>query len=138
MKMSPVLAKRASFHSEVIPIIEKARDESDWFMAIVFSAIQLERYGYFILKKHLESMEVQYEQKVLEFLPLSSIALFLVALGKITSPEYQTIIAVNHARNDFMHRRDVKQFAHGEQAKNQYTPLVNRTIKILTKKLGTW
>jgi len=58
-----------------------------------------------------------------------------LGINKITFKEYKTMIQINTERNNFMHRREVKQFAHGQQAKEKYTPLVNEAIRILREKL---
>jgi len=121
-----------------IPIMEKARDDPDWFKAIVFSAIQLERHGYLTIKEYLGSIDVNAKliEKLLERKHLYEIAEYLLTIGKINNKEFRTIKAINKERNNFIHRREVKQFAHGEQAKIKYKPLVNEAIRILKEKLN--
>ena len=127
------------WESNPIPIIERARDNLDWFQAVVFSAIQLERFGYFAIKDHLKSLKIDSDKNIvksfLDHLYLPQIALFLLGINKLTFEEYKTMIQINTERNNFMHRREVKHFAHGQQAKEKYTPLVNEAMKVLKEKL---
>ena len=126
------------WESNPIPIIQRALDKPDWFQAVVFSAIQLERHGYLTIKEYLESLDVNAKliEKLLERKHLYQIAEYLLTIGKIRNKELRTIKAINQERNNFMHRREVKQFAHGEQAKIKYLPLVNQAIRILREKLN--
>lgn len=121
-----------------IPIMEKARDDSDWFKAITFSAIQLERHGYFAIKEYFESLNVDVKliDKILKRIHLFQIAEYLLAIGKIDSEEYQAIININEERNKFMHRRETKRFASAIDADVKYKPLVNEAIKILKEKFS--
>jgi len=121
-----------------IPIIEDARDNSDWFKAVVFSAIQLERHGYFAIKEYFESLNVDAKliDKILKRIHLFQIAEYLLAIGKINSEEYQAIIDINEERNNFMHRRETKRFARGKYADNKYKPIVNQAIRILKEKFN--
>jgi len=121
-----------------IPIMEKARDDSDWFKAIVFSAIQLERHGYFAIKEYFEDLDVNAEliDKILKRIHLHQIAEYLLAIGKINSEECETIKRINEERNKFMHRRETKRFASAIDADVKYKPLVNEAIRILKVKLN--
>jgi hypothetical protein len=119
-----------------IPIIERAIDDRDWFKAIVFSAIQLERYGYFVVKEYLESLDVDYNEDILEHLHLSQIALLLLTIEKINTTEYKAIMEINTERNKFMHRRVTKRFQRGKDADRKYKPLANKAIRILREKLN--
>ena len=121
-----------------IPIMEKARDDLDWFKAILFSAIQLERHGYFAIKEYFESLNVDAKliDKILKRIHLFQIAEYLLAIGKINGEECETIKQINEERNKFMHRREIKGFARGTEADNKYKPLVNEAIRILKEKFN--
>ena len=121
-----------------IAIMEKARDDRDWFKAVVFSAIQLERHGYFAIKEYFESLKVDAKliDKILKRIHLFQIAEYLLAIGKIDSEECQAIIDINEERNKFMHRRETKNFARGTHADRKYEPLVNEAIGILMKRFS--
>jgi hypothetical protein len=121
-----------------IPIIQDARDKSDWFKAVVFSAIQLERHGYFAIKEYFEDLDVNAEliDKILKRIYLPQIAEYLLAIGKINSEECETIKRINEERNKFMHRRETKRFASAISADVKYKPLVNEAIRILEEKLN--
>ncbi len=121
-----------------IPIIQRALDKPDWFQAVVFSAIQLERHGYLAIKEYFESLNVDAKliDKILERIHLFQIAEYLLAIGKINSEEYRAIIDINKERNKFMHRRETKRFARGKYADNKYKPLVNEAIRILKEKFN--
>ncbi|MCK4483117.1 hypothetical protein KAU55_07790 [Candidatus Bathyarchaeota archaeon] len=121
-----------------IPIIEDARDKSDWFKAVVFSAIQLERHGYFAIKEYFESLNVDAKliDIILKRIHLFQIAEYLSTIGKIDSEEYRAIIDINEERNKFMHRRQTKNFARGTHADRKYKPLVNEAIRILKEKFN--
>jgi len=130
--MAPVILSQGP-----IPKIEEARDRSNWFEAILLSAIHLERYGYFAIEEHLKSLRVKYRKKDLKNLHLASIGLFLLAIKRIDDNDYRQILKVNGIRNKFMHRRDVYKFKPtiGPKAKEEYEPLVNEAIRILAEKL---
>jgi len=121
-----------------IPIMERARDDRNWFKAIVFSAIQLKRYGYLAIKEYFEHLKVNAEvvDKLLKRIHLIQIAEYLLAIGKINSEEFETIKQINEERNSFMHRRDTKRFQRGKDADRKYKPLVNKAIRILEEKLN--
>lgn len=121
-----------------IPIIERVIDDRDWFKAVVFSAIQLERYGYLAIKEYFESLKVDAKliDKILKRIHLFQIAKYLLAIGKIDSEEYRAIIEINEERNKFMHRRETKDFAYGRHADRKYNPLVNEAIRILMKRFS--
>lgn len=126
----------AWYDTAQLSILEKAREESDWFTAIVLSATQLERHGYLATKEYLESLNVNSEltNKLLERRHLREIAEYLLAIGKIDNQEYNIIKRINEERNKFLHRRD-KRYARGEEAQKKYNPLVNEAIRILKEKL---
>jgi hypothetical protein len=127
------------WESNPIPIIKRALEKSDWFQAVVFSAIRLERFGYFTIKEHLESLKISPDKEIIKnflvHLYLPQIALFLLGIQKIDTKEYKTMIKINDERNKFIHHREVKQFAHGQQAQTKYKPLVNEVMRILSEKL---
>ena len=103
-----------------IPKIEEARDKQEWFNAIVLSAIQLERHGYFKIKKHFESLKLKYRKDDLENLSLPEIALFLLALEKIEPNDYNKMLDINRVRNKFVHHRETYKFSVGTKAKDEY------------------
>lgn len=123
-----------------IPVIEEAKNKSDWPQAIVLSAIHLERYGYFAVKEHLESLGINCNEKslkeVMEYLHLNEIALFLLAVKRIDYNEFLKIRQINSIRNKFMHRRETYNYKIGTRAKREYEPLVNEAIRILKEKLN--
>lgn len=118
--------------------IDKAREESDWFTAIVLSATQLERHGYLALKEYLESLKLNPKliEKLLNRKHLSQIAEYLKAIEKIDNVEYETIKTINEERNKFLHRRETKAYARGKEAKEKYEPLVNEAIRILKERFS--
>ena len=128
--MTPV-----DWYTAAITRIEEARDKQEWFSAIVLSAIQLERHGYIKLKRHLQSAKINYRKGDLENLNLPEIALFLLALKKIEADDYNKMLDINRVRNKFIHRRETYKFSVGTKAKDEYEPLVNEAIRILSEKL---
>jgi hypothetical protein len=121
-----------------IPIIEQAIEDRDWFKAIVFSAIQLERHGYLAIKEYLENLNVDSDliEKILERIHLYKIAECLLIIKRIDGEEFETIKKLNEERNNFMHRRETKRFAWGKQADKKYQPLALEAIRILREKLN--
>jgi hypothetical protein len=119
-------------------MIEQARDNANWFDSILLSSIQLERHGYFAIKKHLESLKLKVKKDDLEKLHLVSIGLFLLALQKFDERDYADVCKINSVRNKMMHRRDAYKFSptFGQKAKEEYEPLVNGAIRILEERLG--
>jgi hypothetical protein len=130
------MAKMAWYDTAQLAVLEKAKDDLDWFTAVVLSSIQLERHGYLMIKEHLESLEVDFRKDILEKLSLSQIALFLLAIRKIDSNEYGTIMEINSERNKFMHRREAKRYARGAEARKKYDPLIEEAIRILKEKFN--
>jgi len=130
------MAKMAWYDTAQLAVLEKAKDDLDWFTAVVLSSIQLERHGYLMIKEHLESLEVDFRKDILEKLSLSQIALFLLAIRKIDSNEYGTIMEINSERNKFMHRREAKRYARGAKARKKYDPLIEEAIRILKEKFN--
>ena len=132
------MARMAWYDTAQISKLEKARNESDWFTAIVLSATQLERHGYLEIKEYLESLNVNSRliDRLLEKTYLSQIAGYLLAIKKIDEKEYRTVMKINDARNKFLHRRKEEKFERGAKAKGEYEPLVNEAIRILKEKLS--
>jgi len=118
--------------------IEKAKKESDWFTAIVLSAVQLERHGCLEIKEYLENLNVKSEliDRILKRKYLYEIAEYLMVIGKIDSEECKTIKTVNEERNNFIHRRGEERFKRGLEAKDKYAPLIDDAIRILKEKLN--
>jgi hypothetical protein len=128
------------WESDPIPEIQKYRDKSDWFQAIVYSAIQLERFGYFAIRENIEhelkdKNSLREIDKVLNRMYLRQISDFLLGIGRINKEEHKTIITINEARNTFMHQRELKKYVTGKKAEDRYKPLVNEAIRILKDKL---
>lgn len=113
-----------------------AKGKSNWFNPVVFSAMMLERFGYFTIEKHLKSKNVDSKQieKMFGKASLREIAKCLLLIRKITYEEWKAICNINSHRNYFLHRKEVN-FLRGEEAKEKYTPLVKEAIRILRKKL---
>ena len=125
------------WESDPIPKIQRALDSSDWFQAVVFSAIQLERFGYYAILDCFESLkpkEGEILAEILEPLSLSEIADSLEKIGKINHEEYCTVMMINDERNKFVHQRQIPKFARAK-ARTKYLPLVKDAIAILCYRL---
>ena len=132
------------WESDPIDTIEQARDKPDWFQAIVMSAVQLERFGYFAIVNRIESflklenkndndLSLIYES--LDHLYLPQIGKLLFRFEMIGNREKGKIMKLNETRNFFVHQRYKKKFLSGKEAEVKYKHLVNDAIAIL-KKLG--
>jgi len=119
-------------------VLEEAKKTKDWFEAIVYSAIQLERYGYLEMKDYLESLDVSPKlvSKILETKRLSEIAKYLLTIERINNEEYTFMIRINEERNKFIHRKKGYDFLIGTRANQEYEPLVKEAIRILKEKLN--
>ena len=129
--------KSYAWYTGGIDKLEILLDNKQWPEAIFFSAIYLERHGYFAVKDYLEDKKVA-SKLIKEFLgrtSLSQIARYLLALGIVTEKEKNLIGRINEERNKFVHRREKYEYLIGTRAKEQYTPLVREAIKILREKL---
>lgn len=128
-----------TWESNPLPTIERALDKSDWFQAVVFSAIQLERFGYSAILDFFESLKTSEKEAlahIIEPLHLTQIAKSLQAIGKISPRECKTIMKINDERNYFVHQRRIPKFARErEKAKAKYLPLVEKAMVILKDKL---
>lgn len=118
--------------------IEQAKRSSEWFTAIVLSAVQLERHGYIEIKDYLQSFNVESQliDEILEGMHLWKIAKCLKSIGKIDEKEYATIKTINKERNAFVHRKAKEKFKRGEEAKDKYVPLIDEAMQILKEKLN--
>ena len=127
----------AWYDTAQISKLKKAREELDWFTAIVLSATQLERHGYLAIKEYLESLKVNSDliDKLLNMKHLRQIAEYLLAIKKIEKEEYDTLIAINKERNNFIHRGEREKFKRGIEAQKVYGPLVDAAIRILEERL---
>lgn len=128
------------WESNPIPAIQRAIDKSDWFQAIVLSATQIERFGYYAILDFFESLKPD-EKKVLagiiEPLYLTQIAQSLQTIGKITPKERKIIMKINDERNSFVHQREIPKFTRErEKAKAKYLPLVEKAMTILRDRLS--
>jgi hypothetical protein len=132
------------WESDPIETIEQARDKPDWFQAIITSAVQLERFGYFAIGNKIESY-LKEENKTedglsliydsLDYLYLLKIGELLLQTEIISSEDNEVIVKLNGVRNSFVHQRYKKKFLSGKEAEVKYKNLVNDAIAIL-KKLG--
>jgi len=118
--------------------IDDARDEGDWFTAIVLSTTQLERHGSLEIRNYLEELKVKplIIEYILKRLYLRQIAGYLLTLEKIEKKEHDTIIKLNDERNYFVHRQEKEEFKHSKEAKMKYISLVNEAERILKEKLN--
>jgi hypothetical protein len=129
-----------------IATINEAMNKPDWFYAIVFSAVQLERFGYIILKEAVESemkktldlskltkKQIKSIWEMLGKIHLPQVGVLLLAFGKIAYDEYTAILKINGFRNQFIHQRELKKYVTGEKAKKIYKPWIDRAIMILGK-----
>lgn len=118
-----------------IPRIKEALEQRDWFKAVVFSAIELERYGYKAIKKHMETKKRDYREDVLKNLSLPQIATILQAIEIIDNKEFKTIMDVNSERNNFVHRA-TREPKFGAEADKSYGALVNDAMRVLLERLN--
>jgi len=132
------MANMAWYDTAQIFKIKKAKEEKEWFTAVVLSATQLERHGYLKVKEYLESLSVKPDliDKILEKIHLFEIAKYLLAVEKINDKEYNTLIAINQERNNFIHRREKEKFKRGSEAQEKYVPLIDEAIRILEENLN--
>jgi glycosylphosphatidylinositol transamidase (GPIT) subunit GPI8 len=125
------------WESNPIPRIQQAVSDSDWFLAVVFSAIQLERFGYYAILDFFESLKPEEKEAladILEPLSLTEIASSLQKIKIVSHEEFSAIMAINDERNKFVHRRKIPRFARTE-AKTKYLPLVKDAMAILRNRL---
>jgi hypothetical protein len=135
------------YESDPIPAIQTAMRKPDWFQAIIISAVQLERFGYFMVKEHFRKLKlkdnkgkvvnVDKEDVLLRFIDrlyLPEFGVFLLGIKKINFADYQSIILINDQRNQLMHHRE-KSNPIGKEVVEKYEHLVNEAIRILREKL---
>lgn len=121
------------------PSLVKAIKESKtegWFKGVILSAVYLEHYGYLKLRKHMDSLKLEYRSEDLKSLTLPSIALMLYTVGKIGKPEYETMVRINVLRNKVIHRREKRKTLFGKEADREIRPLVEDTLRILKEFLN--
>lgn len=125
-----------------IPMLEEALNEAkntkNWFKAMVYSAIYLEKYGYLSVKNNLESLNVNPKlcEKILYRISLRRINDYLLSGDIITKQEFDTIETINNERNKFVHRKEGVKYLIGTKATQTYEPLVKEAIRILNEKLN--
>jgi hypothetical protein len=109
----------------------------NWFNAVVFSAIQVERYGCDRVRLHLNSLKVEESliEAMLDRVSLPTIAKYLKAIGDVDETEYKTIKKLNVARNNFVHRTAGSHYLVGTTANEIYEPIVKEAIRLLEEKL---
>jgi hypothetical protein len=131
------------WESDPIATIEQARDKSDWFQAIVMSAVQIERFGYFAIANKIqdsikdetktEATSLIYES--LDHMYLLQIAELLLTIKAIDSKDIKIIETLNGFRNSFVHQRYERKVLKNKEAEMRYKPIVDEAIRIL-KNLG--
>lgn len=132
------MTKMAWYDTAQLSILESAKEDSDWFTAIVLFATQLERHGYLEFKEYLEKANLNSTlvKKLLYMKHLRQIADYLLAIGKINDDERRTIESINGERNIFLHRMETKRYARGREASKKSTPLVNEAMRILKERFN--
>ena len=124
-----------------IPMLEEAHNEAkntkNWFKAVVYSAIYLEKYGYLSIKDYLESLKVdpRFCKKLLFHIDFRRINDYLLSIDAINDQEFKTIEAIRKERNKFVHREEGVKYLIGTKASQTYEPLVKEAIRILREKL---
>ena len=118
--------------------LKDAKKTKDWFIAVIHSAIQLEKYGYILIREYLEFKKVnpQISDKLLERIRLREIAEYLLLLKIIDKSEQKVIQKIGEERNKFVHRKTGSDYFIGTRANVEYEPLVNAAIRILKEKLN--
>jgi len=131
------MVRMAWYDTAQLPIIEAAEARGDWFTAIVLCATQIEYNGCVKIKEHLTSLKVDTDlaDAVLEPLYLRDVVECLLVMKVIDKKERGTILRINKARNDFVHRRENVKFKRGKEAEEEYQPLVEEAKRILREKL---
>lgn len=117
--------------------IAEALKTKDWFLPIVHSAIQLEKYGFVAIRDYLESKEVESKlvDKLLEGIRLGEIADYLLIMHVIDKQDFKVMQKVAEERNKFVHRKGGSEYLAGTRANVEYEPLVKATIRVLKEKL---
>lgn len=118
--------------------LSKAIETKDWFDAVVFTAIQVERYGCDRVRSYLKSINStdSFTEAILDKIGLLTIGKCLRELQIVTKEEYKTIEALNVARNSFVHRTTIKSnYLMGTKGNIEYEPIVKEAIKLLEEKL---
>ena len=125
----------AEYEESQILKIEYAEEKEDYFTALVLSLTHIERLGYSIIKKHLESKEVEPEliKKILNRIGIMKISGILITMGTFTKTEYKQINAIRIARNAFVHQKDDEPPEGVLISENKYTKLISNAKKILRK-----
>ncbi|MGD0994478.1 MAG: hypothetical protein ABR909_03020 [Candidatus Bathyarchaeia archaeon] len=125
------------YNTAQLEIIENAKNEHDWFTAIVLSAIQLEHNGCLKIKDYFLLCNADHEviDSVLENFYLRDAARVLKVLKIIDSEEHENMIKINNERNFFVHRTTHEKFKRGKEADLKYDSLVTEAIRILKEKL---
>lgn len=118
---------------------DEAKENTDWFKAVVLTATQLERHGYIALKDYFISLKAnpRLVDKMLNGVRFPDISEYIQIIGRIDSKEYKTLLKLNEVRNNFIHRKKGYNYFIGTKANREYEPLVNESIRILEEKLYT-
>ena len=125
-----------------IPVLEEALNEAkntkDWFEAMLYSAIYLEKYGYLSIKNYLESLKVNPKlcKKILHRIKLRRINDYLLSVDIINKQEFDIIKTIAEERNKFVHRKEDRKYLIGTKASQLYEHLVMEAIRILKEKLN--
>jgi len=117
--------------------LEDAVKTNYWFYAIVFSAIEVEKYGCDKIRSHMTSLKAEpsFIEAILKRVNLLTVADCLLELKFIEKEEYKTITELNAIRNDCVHRTAKDPSIIGTEATKKYEPLVKEAITILKEKL---
>src|SRR5208283_2115420 len=87
--------------------LEEAVKSNYWFYAIVFSAIEVEKYGCDKIRSHLIytlKAEPSFAEAILKRINLVTVADCLLELKTIDKTEHDILTKLNGIRNDFIHR----------------------------------
>lgn len=118
--------------------LEEAVKLNYWFYAIVFSAIEIEKYGCDKIRSHLIytlKTEPSFTEAILKRINLLTVADCLLELKTIDKTEYEILKKLNGIRNEFIHRTAKDPDMFGTKATKKYEPLVKEAIRILRDKL---
>jgi hypothetical protein len=118
--------------------LEEAIKTNYWFYAVVFTAMEVEKYGCDKIRFYLNSFKdnkPSFTEAILERISLLTVAKCLLELEFIDKEDYKIITELNAERNACVHRTSGDPHIIGTEATKKLEPLIKKAVTILKEKL---
>jgi hypothetical protein len=112
--------------------IEMAARAHEWFHAVVYTAAILERQCILRINEFLQTSGKNCQRAPWH---LNQSALLLFALDLIEQRDYDLLLKLNKARNEFVHRGEHPKYKRGKEADEKYSILIEEALRIMTNPL---